>query len=593
MSWLTPWGLLGLVSVPVVVALSLWRWRRREVSVSSLLLWRQVAAAWHDAPKARRRRRLDPLVALRVAVALVLTAALCGLVWVHVGSSSRRVVLVIDRSASMAAKRPDGGSRWEACRADLLALLRRVGTSGRVEVVGVPGDSVGGLTPDAAAEALGWLVPQDAPLARRELVAVATRAARLAPGALVVVATDDAELPGLPAGVHVVAGGGAADNRGIVALAARQRHDGTHEVLVAVANAATRAATAEVVLLGDGKELGRQRLAVAARGRGQAVFKAALGSVAVLDARVEADDALAADNRAWLARRTRPLRVAWVGENSYALRRALAVQAGVAVVEAVGDSVPPDADLVVCYRAAPPAIGKAPIVAVAPRTAVGGLRVTGEVEAGAVSVTARHDPLMTAVALDGVRVGPVPRIGPPEGFETLARAGTVPLVGRWREGDTTVVYVGIDPARSNWSLTPSFPIFWANVVASVAGGAGSGMFVSAHPGDLCRVGAAGARVRGPEGQDFETETGVFRPQRVGLYRAQSKGGGAHSVAVSLLSEEETMAVGSQVGLLPGVLAGTADGVRAASALRLSGWLAALGLVLVAVHGWAMRGGRRI
>ena len=43
MTWLHPWGLLGLLAVPALIALSLWRRQRREAVASSLLLWRQVA----------------------------------------------------------------------------------------------------------------------------------------------------------------------------------------------------------------------------------------------------------------------------------------------------------------------------------------------------------------------------------------------------------------------------------------------------------------------------------------------------------------------------------------------------------------------
>ena len=103
---------------------------------------------------------------------------------------------------------------------------------------------------------------------------------------------------------------------------------------------------------------------------------------------------------------------------------------------------------------------------------------------------------------------------------------------RWREEEAEVVYVGIDPEQGNWSLTPSFPIFWANVVAG--GGALPGEFAS----------------------------------------------------VGLLDEAETMAVGEEIPLPAGLLDAAASGPRIALARPLMGWLAVVGLVLVAVHGWA-------
>ena len=534
MSWLYPWGLLGLLAVPVLVALSLWRWRRREVSVSSLLLWRDVAAAWREAPKAQRRRRVDPLLVLRVALAVVLTAALCGLAWVRPERVARRLVIVADLSASMAARRPDGGTRWQACADALRALIDRAGADGRVTVVPL-GPNFGLVRRrDSGLKALADLAPTSARLEPSELVNAATNALREHPGAVVVVATDQ-RLEGLPEGVHVLATGGTTDNRGVVALAARRRPDRVHEVLVGVANASSREASVEVVLSGDGKELGRQRTAVPARGRSEVIFEASLDAVSELAAQLSGRDGLAADDRAWLRRRTRAERVAWIGEASPALHRALAVQEDVEVVEGATDSdgVLADCDLAVYYRVVPRRFGRGRLVVVAPRESVGQLRLAGEADVGEGAVAAPRDPLMAAVKLDGVRIGRVARAALPGNFDTLASAGDVPLIGRWREGEAEVIYVAIDPARSNWPLTPSFPIFWANVVTGSS-----------------------------------------------VHRARFAAGG-------LLDEAETMTVGDAIPLPDSVFEQAAPEARATVVRPLTGGLALVGLVLVAAHGWLM------
>jgi hypothetical protein len=134
------------------------------------------------------------------------------------------------------------------------------------------------------------------------------------------------------------------------------------------------------------------------------------------------------------------------------------------------------------------------------------------------------------VRLDGVRAGPVPRLAPPEGFETLAQAGAVPLIGRWREGQAEIVYVGIDPARSRWHLSPSFPIFWANVVDWAGGGA------------------------------------------------------TQWASSGLLDAGETMSVGEEVPLPEGLAGRVAARTRTAVSRRLAGWLALAGLLLVVAHG---------
>ena len=202
------------------------------------------------------------------------------------------------------------------------------------------------------------------------------------------------------------------------------------------------------------------------------------------------------------------------------------------VVEPASDAAePPEGALAVYYRSVPARLDRGRMVVVAPRQSVGSLRLAGEAEVGEGAVVAPRDPLMEAVRLDGVRVGPVARAAVPPAFEMLARAGDVPLIGRWREGEAEVVYVGIDPARSTWPLSPSFPIFWAN--AAAWGGAGATCFV-------------------PSG---------------------------------LLDAAETQTVGDETWLPEGLAADLAPRTETTVARRLTGWLAIVGLVLVVAHGW--------
>lgn len=593
MTWLHPLGLLGLAAIPALLALSLWRWRRREVEVSSLLLWREVAAERRQAPQARRRRQLDPLLLLRMAVALVLTAALCGPAWLHVARHSRRLVLVLDRSASMAARRPDGRSRWEACREELLRRVGRLDAGDRVELVAVPPPQEAALgaelEPEEAARRLRALAPADAPVETKALVEAAVEAARRHAGATVILATDDPP-KSLPAGVNVLATGESLRNRGIVAFAARQRPDGRHEVLVGLVNASPEPSTAEVALLAGGREMGRQSVPLRPGGRGQAIFDAKLDAARLLEARLDGQDGLAADDRAWLARKAEPLRIAWIGDESHYLRRALAAQERVELVglpEPPAEAVPRGCGLALYYRAVPKRLTPGSLVVVAPGGDVGALRPADPVAVGRASVVAPRDPLMEAVRLDRVAFGRARKVLLPPGFETLARADAIPLIGRWREGTTRILYVGIDPASGDWPLDPSFPIFWANVVANAATARGElGEFACVRPGEACQVGGGEARTElvGPAGERRELAAGVFRPERVGVYRAAT-GEGEQTIAASLLSEAESLAEGATAPLPPKLLAESPEQAGTATVWRLGGWAALAGLLLIALHGW--------
>ena len=592
MTFLHPLGLLALVAVPIVVALSLWRWRRRHVEVSSLLLWRDVAVQWRETPHARRRR-LDPLIIVRIAVALVLAAAIAGPAWVSTVGPARHLVLILDRSASMATVDTDEQSRWHKARRELLTLLGRLNQADRVDVVAVPSPVERPIPPalgasDAAA-LLQELSPSDAAVEPGQLAQTAIEVARRYPGAATVVVTD-ALLPGLPAGVSVLAVGAPARNLGIVAFAARPAQEGRAQVLVAVASSDASPASTPVVLLADGQPLGERAVAVPLRGRAQAIFDVALAPEArVLEARLGGADGLAADDRAWLARRPGGVRVAWIGDDDRYLRRALAAQPGVTLTDlpqALSDGVPSGYDLALYCRAVPRELAGGTIVLVAPRDSVGALRLGGDVEAGEGTVVAPRDPLMTAVRLDGIALGRIRGLSTPQGFETLAAgAGGVPLIGRWAEGQARVIYVAIDPAASDWPLKPSFPIFWANVVASV-GGLGGGEFRAVPPGQLCRVDWAGpeAELIKPGGARRRLRGGVCRPEHVGLYRVASDGR-EQAVAVSLLSPAETQAEGAGTELPSEFLDQRQEGAGERSVWRLGGLAALFALALVAAHGW--------
>src|SRR5918997_6350579 len=133
MPFLAPLGLLGLLAIPVIVALYVLRLRRDERSVSSTYLWQQlVRDVEANAPWQRLRRSLLLLLQLLLAAALALVVARpfaerpTGL--------SRDLVLVVDASASMRAtdEFPD---RMTAAKRAAVAALDELPADGRVSIV--------------------------------------------------------------------------------------------------------------------------------------------------------------------------------------------------------------------------------------------------------------------------------------------------------------------------------------------------------------------------------------------------------------------------------------------------------------------------
>src|SRR5881409_1760228 len=99
MSFLSPFALaLFGLSVPLVLLYFL-KVRRRERRVSSLLLW-QAALRDREASTFFQRLQRDPLLLLQILALIALTLALARPVATVMGEGARKVVIVLDLSAS-------------------------------------------------------------------------------------------------------------------------------------------------------------------------------------------------------------------------------------------------------------------------------------------------------------------------------------------------------------------------------------------------------------------------------------------------------------------------------------------------------------
>ena len=104
MQFLTPWTALGAaaVAVPLLLLLYFLKLKRRELIVSSTLLWkRAVQDLQVNVPFQRLRNNI--LLFLQLLMLLALLLALAGPILSLMSGQARRHVLLIDRSASMSA----------------------------------------------------------------------------------------------------------------------------------------------------------------------------------------------------------------------------------------------------------------------------------------------------------------------------------------------------------------------------------------------------------------------------------------------------------------------------------------------------------
>src|SRR5918999_2059058 len=112
MSWLPAllnWkvaALAGAIAIPALLILYFLKLRRREMPVSSTILWKKAVQDLQvNAPFQRLRRNL--LLLLQLLLLFLLLLALSRPVTHYTPGAGQISVMLIDRSASMATKDPD------------------------------------------------------------------------------------------------------------------------------------------------------------------------------------------------------------------------------------------------------------------------------------------------------------------------------------------------------------------------------------------------------------------------------------------------------------------------------------------------------
>jgi hypothetical protein len=334
------------VCVPVLIALYLLKLRRRSVRVSSTLLWTRSV---HDVEVNVPLRWLRPtwIFLLQFAALACLLVALGRPALNASDGESGRIVLAIDRSASMSAR--DGivdgktATRLDEAKARALRLvddLARGGSGGTIGVVDFADQArvVCGLTNNMGdvRAAIGAIEASDQPGDMAAALRLAGSMLRPREGAIDETSRESPGVvriwsDGVSRGTEPLSINGAIaryertggrddasgpDNLGIVALAARRDFDDPAivRVFVRVQNAAKRAANASLVLRLDGAEVERRAIEVPAwvRGKpatgkddgasedGQAAVTFALQtrSAGVASVSIDRADLLACDNQA-------------------------------------------------------------------------------------------------------------------------------------------------------------------------------------------------------------------------------------------------------------------------------------------------------
>lgn len=527
LTFLDPWtgvaaGVLGGLWLILLYFLKL---RRRPVRVTSTLLWfNSTADLQVNVPF--RWLRLSWLLLLQLAGLGCLAAALARPAISAQGAGASPVILLIDRSASMAAAdvapgSADSPSRLDAARVKAAEILDLLPRDAPAIVASFSLDAVGhtNLTRDRALlrNAVRSLGQTDQPgnlEAGFELVralaaqtsesdeGAAPRAILISDGAYAAASTKGvgrARLEYIRIGPPAAAPA-AIDNVGIVALAARRDYEDPATVRLFVRVQSVVARPLDVPLacrLGDSPDLFAAATLALAAGSAESpadasrTFEFQNTEGGLVTVSIERPDSLPADDEAGVVLSpAAALRVVLVRPN-------LAMDALDEIVKAALEALGPaslrvmnageyesaskgalEADLIVFDRVRPARLPAAPSLSFGATLPIPGVGAPTDGEGGPARPTGfaywiRSHPVMRYVTLDDVWVNEPMRLSlPTEGvpgpgsvpirIEPLASGAGGPLIVLIAQGGTRRIIVGFDLGQSNWVKDAGFHIFLKN-----------------------------------------------------------------------------------------------------------------------------------
>jgi Ca-activated chloride channel family protein len=532
----SPLALLGLLFLPVVVAMYLLKLRRDEAVVPSTLLWnRLVADVEANAPWQRLRRSLLLLLQLLLVVILALLAARPFLE--RPAGLARDIVLIVDASASMAAT-DVAPNRLAAAKQAALDTLRDLPAGGKVSIIAAGRAArvvaTGSSDMGRIRQAIASIEVSSASGDMGDALHLASALAARSGDAEIVVATD-AALATVPttrvdAPVRVLQVGRQRQNQAIVALAIRTAPSGlTKSAFISVANLDDAQAKRRLEVYADGQLIDARDLYVDPQARADIIVdditQGGSRRVDAIEVRLVDDpgeaasnDRLALDDHAWaIVPPDRQRRILLVTDGDPYLETALTYLPNTELygisLDKYGPSTHPELfDLIIFDGRLPATLPATAMLAIAPAQTSALGEVSGTLDQPGIGTLDPQEPMLRYVDLSTTHIAAAKKLVLPDWARTVipGPAGAPLLYVGDRAGLKTAV-LAFEPRRSDLPLQIAFPILIANLTGELLGG-------SAAPSDAIEPGApvslpvsagsSGVRVLRPDGSTVDLVPGT-------------------------------------------------------------------------------------
>ncbi|HTG12041.1 MAG TPA: BatA and WFA domain-containing protein, partial [Candidatus Eisenbacteria bacterium] len=471
MNFLSPFALLlGTLAVPLLLLYFL-KVRRRQMRVSSLLLW-APALRDREASTFFQRLQRDPLLILQILALLALTAALARPAMNVMGQGAKRVAIVMDISASMKAT-DVSPSRFVQAQRAALGLLGRLGEGAEVMVIesGVQPKVLVPFTRehDRVSSAIRSMEAHDLPNRLQEGLRTARALVGPDPRAEIHVFTDGAHpdaIKGQGDDVRVrwTGVGLRSHNVGITNLAVRRSYFGSYnsQAFFSVGNFSGERQSLSLKLTLDDEVLTERTLTLDPQVRRAITVPFSEQRGGVLKLKLDVSDDLDADNIAYaVIPPPRTISVLLVSPGNLFLEKVLKTDPQVQL-----EVRKPDAyqggmegfDVVVVDSVSPQKLGNGRFVLVNTVPGDVPLEVLGRLDNPTIMDWDRTHPIMRQIDFAKVTMEDAMRVRPLAAGKTLVEAVGGPLIYALEERDRKALFFGFDLFRSDFPLRVAFPL---------------------------------------------------------------------------------------------------------------------------------------
>jgi Ca-activated chloride channel homolog len=475
-SFLAPFGFALLALGLPLVLLYFVRVRRRQRKVSSVLLWQPELRDRTSSSFFQRLER-DPLLLLQLLALVALALALARPTVTVLGEGERKVVVVLDTSASMKA-RDVSPNRFEEARDRASAFVGglREGTHVMVIEAGIQPRVSAPMARDrgAALDAINAASARDLPNRLDEAIRTALGLIGTDELSEIHVFTDGAfaQLPGPADGrIRWTAVGRGGDNVGITNLSVRKSGQGasSYEALLSLANFSTKPRSFAFTLKVDDRTVAEREVTLGANVRRSLIVPFRHTGAARVTAQLRIEDDLAVDDVAYaVLPPANRIAVTLVSEGNLFLEKVLRanpeVQLDVRSPAQYAGGMG-SADVVVLDSVTPAKVGPGRFIFVNTVPPDLPVDLLGTQQNPTVVDWDRSHPIMRHVEFSKVAIQSALRVRPVAPGRALVEAAVGgPLMYALEEPDRKALLVGFDLFQADFPLRVAFPLIMSNAL---------------------------------------------------------------------------------------------------------------------------------